>query len=82
MRWAALLAVHGIGSVHAVAELREDARDLHHLTGHYLALVEIGQDRFGAGTVRAHLISVRFLHGKRLPMATPDVLVPANVRKS
>jgi hypothetical protein len=30
------LSVHGCGSVHAVVELREDARELHHLTGHYL----------------------------------------------
>jgi hypothetical protein len=29
------LSVHGCGSVHAVVELREDVRDLHHLTGHY-----------------------------------------------
>jgi hypothetical protein len=29
------LSVHGCASVHAVVELREDARDLHHLTGHY-----------------------------------------------
>jgi len=29
-------SVHGCGSVHAVVELREDARELHHLTGHYL----------------------------------------------
>jgi hypothetical protein len=35
MRWAAFCAVHGIVSVHAVVELRNDARDLHHLTGHY-----------------------------------------------
>ena len=28
-------SVHGCGSVHAVVELREDVRDLHHLTGHY-----------------------------------------------
>ena len=26
---------HGCGSVHAVVELREGVRDLHHLTGHY-----------------------------------------------
>jgi hypothetical protein len=32
------LSVHGCGSIHAVVELREDARDLHHLTGHYLRL--------------------------------------------
>jgi hypothetical protein len=32
-----VLPVHGDGSVHAVVELREDANDLHHLTGHYLA---------------------------------------------
>jgi integrase/recombinase XerD len=31
-------SVHGCGSVHAVVELREDARDLHHLTGHYLRI--------------------------------------------
>jgi hypothetical protein len=31
------LPVHGSGSVHAVGELREDVRDLHHLTGHYLS---------------------------------------------
>jgi len=29
-------SVHGCGSVHAVVELRESLRDLHHLTGHYL----------------------------------------------
>jgi hypothetical protein len=29
------LSVHGCDSVHAVVELREDVRDLHHLTGHY-----------------------------------------------
>ena len=29
-------SVHGCGSVHAVVELREDVRELHHLTGHYL----------------------------------------------
>lgn len=28
-------SVHGCGSVHAVVELREDVRELHHLTGHY-----------------------------------------------
>ena len=28
-------SVHGCVSVHAVVELREDVRDLHHLTGHY-----------------------------------------------
>jgi hypothetical protein len=35
MRWAAFWAVHGIGSVHTVVGLKEDARDFHHLTGHY-----------------------------------------------
>ena len=35
------LSVHGCGSVHAVVELREDVRDLHHLTGHYLEVREI-----------------------------------------
>jgi hypothetical protein len=30
--------VHGCGSVHAMVELREDVRELHHLTGHYLAV--------------------------------------------
>jgi hypothetical protein len=30
--------VHGGGSVHAVVELREDASELHHLTGHYLVI--------------------------------------------
>ena len=30
------LPVHGDGSVHAVLELREDATELHHLTGRYL----------------------------------------------
>jgi hypothetical protein len=29
-------SVHGCVSVHAVVELREDVRELHHLTGHYL----------------------------------------------
>jgi hypothetical protein len=33
------LSVHGCASVHAVVELREDARDLHHLTGHYRDVV-------------------------------------------
>jgi hypothetical protein len=33
------LSVHGCASVHAVVELREDARDLHHLTGHYHKLM-------------------------------------------
>jgi hypothetical protein len=28
-------SVHGCVSVHAVVELRADARELHHLTGHY-----------------------------------------------
>jgi feruloyl esterase len=28
-------SVHGCASVHAVVELRNDVRDLHHLTGHY-----------------------------------------------
>jgi hypothetical protein len=31
------LFVHGCGSVHAVVELRKDATELHHLTGHYRA---------------------------------------------
>jgi hypothetical protein len=31
-------SVHGCGSVHAVVELKEGVRDLHHLTGHYLFL--------------------------------------------
>jgi hypothetical protein len=30
-------SVNGCGSVHVVVELRNDARDLHHLTGHYHA---------------------------------------------
>jgi len=28
-------SVHGCGSVHAVIELKEGVRDLHHLTGRY-----------------------------------------------
>jgi hypothetical protein len=35
-RWARALRVHGCGSVHTVVELRNDVRDLHHLTEHYL----------------------------------------------
>jgi hypothetical protein len=33
---------HGCGSVHAVVELREGVRDLHHLTGHYPRLRDGG----------------------------------------
>jgi len=46
-------AVHGCGSVHAVVELTEDARNLHHLTGHYpldilsLGDLELGSASFG-----------------------------------
>ena len=37
------LSVHGCGSVHAVVELREDATELHHLTGRYpLAPADFG----------------------------------------
>ena len=40
-------SVHGCGSVHAVVELREGVRGLHHLTGHYPQPLrrEAGADR-------------------------------------
>jgi transposase len=49
-------SVHGCGSVHAVVELREDARDLHHLTGHYQRI------RLLVASGRGQL-SIRAVHG-------------------
>jgi hypothetical protein len=34
-RWAAVFAVHGRGSVHAVTDSRTMRENFHHLTGHY-----------------------------------------------
>jgi hypothetical protein len=74
-----VLSVHGCGSVHAVVELRESVRVLHHLTGHYL------YTSFQRASVMQEVVAGeldRCLHRvRREPVSNHPIQVAANWKR-